>query len=199
MRDELFSTLKYTFAPANLTEQTFEKIEEVLCEIFSAKQNVVVGGYKFHTMHQSQLQNSAEFLRQLRKQAMKCSYGDALDEMLRDQLVVGIFREDIRRKLSSYHKLTLERAIEVINIEEQVDEGSYLFHKLHDSMSFSQTVKQIQNLKQIISLRTKEYVTNVEILIKARMLMKTVLPGKMKCNFCNKQDDIQEICWQKRK
>lgn len=100
---ELFSTLQDIFAPA-----IFAKIEEMLHEHFAAKHNLIVEGYKFHTMHQTQLQTSADFLRQLRKQVIKCDYGESLDEMLRDQLVMGVFRENIKRRLLSAHKLTLQ-------------------------------------------------------------------------------------------
>lgn len=46
--------------------------------------------------------------------------------MLRDQLVVGIFKEDTRRRLLADNKLTLQRATELVSIEEQVEEDFFL-------------------------------------------------------------------------
>lgn len=57
---------------------------------------------------------------------MKCDYDSAVDEMLRDQLVVGVFREDIRRRLLADSKLTLKHATDLIAIEEHVDKYSHL-------------------------------------------------------------------------
>lgn len=59
-------------------------------------------------MRQTQLQSVSELLIRLRNQAMKYNYGETLEEMLRDQLVLGVFREDIRRKLVVNSKLTLQ-------------------------------------------------------------------------------------------
>lgn len=52
-------------------------------------------------MLQTHLKTAAEFLRQLRKQATKCGYGVSLNDRLREQLVVGVFRENIRQKTIS--------------------------------------------------------------------------------------------------
>lgn len=53
----------------------------------------------------------------LKKQAVKCN----LDDRLRDQIVIGVFDDITRKRLLSNSKLDLERAIEVLEIEEQVE------------------------------------------------------------------------------
>lgn len=116
----LFSTLKDLFVRDKLQKQSFDKIEEVLKEHFVSKGNIIIEIYKFRMMRQSQVQSAAEFLRQLGKRATKCDYGDSLNDILRDQLVVGVFREDIRRRLLADHNLTLEKAINTITVDEQV-------------------------------------------------------------------------------
>lgn len=51
----------------------------------------------------------------------KCKYGDTADEMVRDMIVIGLYNENIRRRLLGNAKLTLEKAIDALEVEEQVE------------------------------------------------------------------------------
>lgn len=95
-------------------------------------------------MRQSPLQSAAEFLRQLRRQVMPYDYDSTLDTMLSDQLVVGIHREDIRRSLLADANLTLQRVLEIISVEEQVDKNATYFHQLHEASSKTRPKDHVQ-------------------------------------------------------
>lgn len=82
-------------------------------------------------LRQTEVQISSEFILNLQKQALKCEFGGAIDDMPRDQLVIGIGREDIRRKLLANDKLTMSKVIEVINIEDEVEKDSSYFRRVH--------------------------------------------------------------------
>lgn len=60
---------------------------------------------------------------------MKCEFGSVLDDMIRDQIVIGIFRDRTHRRLLLDAKLTLEKPLELITVEEQVDRDFTSFHE----------------------------------------------------------------------
>lgn len=61
---------------------------------------------------------------------MKCEFGTTIDGMLRYQLVIGLRREDIRRRLLAKDKLNLQKAIDIISVEEQVEKEASYFKRL---------------------------------------------------------------------
>lgn len=136
---------------------------------------------------------------------MKCDCGEVLDEMLRDQLVVGVFREDIRRKLLADHKLTLKRAVQITEIEEQVDKDSHMFHRLHNKMSTGQHIEHIQKTDDSTKQVRKTTANNKRICYKCggfhddQQSYDNCYAGKLKCIFCRKMGHISRICCTKQK
>lgn len=53
--------------------------------------------------------------------------------MIRDQIVIGVYREDTRRKLSANSTLTLQKAMEALMIEEQVEKDASYFRATQSS------------------------------------------------------------------
>lgn len=76
------------------------------------------------------MQAASESIIRFQNLAMKCDYGSSMEEMIRDQLVMGIKREDIRRRLLANEKLILQKAIHVISIEEQLEKEVSYFQRL---------------------------------------------------------------------
>lgn len=64
----------------------------------------------------------------LRKQANKCDFVSSLDDMIRDQIVIGINREDTRKRLLANPKLTLQRTIDTLVIKEQIETDTSCFN-----------------------------------------------------------------------
>lgn len=77
-------------------------------------------------MRQTELQSSQEYDIGLRTQAVKCEFGSSLDDMIKDQIAIGVRREDTRKKLLVNPKLTLQKAVDMISIEEQVEEDVFV-------------------------------------------------------------------------
>lgn len=68
---------------------------------------------------------------QLERQASRCEFGLVLDDMIRDQIVIGIIRDDTRRRLLSNPKLNLEKAVEILQVEQQVGRAASCFSSSH--------------------------------------------------------------------
>lgn len=112
---ELYSQLRDLFLPHDLANQTLETALKVH---FEAKSNIIVERYKFHSLRQSEIQLFQDYVLLLKRQAAKCEFGVLLDDMIHDQIVTGISRDVILRRLLTNPKLTLEKAIELLTVEE---------------------------------------------------------------------------------
>jgi hypothetical protein len=55
---------------------------------------------------------------ELRMLAKHCDFGDYLSTALRDQLVCGLFREAVHRKILAETDLTLDKAVEIARAAE---------------------------------------------------------------------------------
>lgn len=64
---------------------------------------------------------------------MRCDFSLGTDDMLRDQVVVRVFGEDVRRRLLANEKLTLQSATDQIMLDKSVEIDFNYFHKLHSS------------------------------------------------------------------
>lgn len=71
----------------------------------------------------------AEFDAALRKLAINCTFGDALQDTLRDRFVCGLRHESIQRRLLSESSLTYAKAIEIAKVMEAADKEARAFRK----------------------------------------------------------------------
>lgn len=58
-------------------------------------------------------ENVATYVSELRQLAIKCKFGDSLDEMLRDRIVCGVNDSRIQRRLLAEPNLTFTKVLEV--------------------------------------------------------------------------------------
>lgn len=125
-----------------------------------------------------ELQTSQEYVLQLKNQASKCDFGPSTDEMIRDPIVIGIYWEDTRRRLMSNPTLALQKAKDMLMIEEQVEKDASYFRNSHDQHNIMLRInKQYTNpsyegkksrLKQISVFQ------NVIGVVKHTMILKTL-------------------------
>ena len=93
------------------------KSAEILFDRFEAycnpKQNVTVLRYKFNTRDQRSDENIDQYVTELRRLANDCSYGELLEEMIRDRIVCGTNNPRIKEKHLQAETLDLSRAINI--------------------------------------------------------------------------------------
>ena len=73
----------------------------------------IVQRFHFHTRFRKKGETVATYVSELRAIAQGCNFGESLDAMLRDRLVVGIDNEAIQRRLLSETLLTFKKALEL--------------------------------------------------------------------------------------
>ena len=76
--------------PQKPGDARLKEILEKLESHFSPKPSVIVERFKFHSRHQLEGENVAEFVAGLKRFSEHCQFGTTLEDMLRDCLVCGI-------------------------------------------------------------------------------------------------------------
>lgn len=114
-------------APEAVKDQSLDTLTSKLIHHNESKTNIIVELYRFHSIKQGEHQSPRDFV-QLRKQASKCDFGETADNMVRDQVVIGVWDESTRKRLLANPKLILKQAISVLEIEEQVETDATYFH-----------------------------------------------------------------------
>lgn len=119
-----------------------------------AKTNVIGERFEFNFIRQSAFQPSKYFVIQLKKQAVKCKLGDSTENMIRDQIVIGISDENARKRLLANAKLTLQKAIDTIQIKNQVGRDSRCFHLI----AFRYTTCRKPDKRKFLYAQTRFYI-----------------------------------------
>ncbi len=74
--------------------------------------------HKFNTRMQQRGESIQSYVSDLKNKASTCEFGDLKDEMIKDRLVCGIENDKLRRSLLREEILTLQKAIELCQINE---------------------------------------------------------------------------------
>ncbi|XP_030745081.1 uncharacterized protein LOC115874126 [Sitophilus oryzae] len=105
---DLFNSFSLTDEEAAILKIVKEKFDEYCCP----KKNVIFERFKFNSIIQKQGQSFDTFLTDLRKAIKTTEYRDQ-DHMIRDRIVIGIFKKYTQKRLLRESDLTLDTAIKV--------------------------------------------------------------------------------------
>ena len=95
------------------------KIMDALDSHFLPKTNVIYERYIFNTADQMSNESFDDYLCRLRELAKTCDiyiFGDIMDEMIRDRIVLGTKDQSVRGRLLRESKLTLNAAVERLGL-----------------------------------------------------------------------------------
>src|SRR5690606_13421101 len=109
---ECYEILRTLTAPEKPAAKSYVEITELLRNYFKPKALVIAERFKFWKRSQRIDESITEYSAALRKLATTCKFGDHLEEMLRDKLVLGIRQENIQRRLLAIDDLSFKKAIE---------------------------------------------------------------------------------------
>ena len=106
---DIYNTWALKSAEIDKIDALFDRFEAYCIP----KQNVTVLRYKFNTRDQRSDENIDQYVTELRRLANDCSYGELLEEMIRDRIVCGTNNPQIKEKLLQAETLDLSRAINI--------------------------------------------------------------------------------------
>ena len=102
----------FTYA-AGENKDDFELVVKKFDEYFAPAKNEVFERYIFRTRTQNSDESCEKFITDLKLKAQTCNFADQKDNMIRDQIVFGVYDSRIREKLLRETKLTVETAVKI--------------------------------------------------------------------------------------
>lgn len=113
--EKAYVTLRSLLLPKTPTEVKYEDAKKVLQQHYALKRSVVTERYHFYRRNQESNETIAQFLVELKRLAATCSFGNFLQEALRDRLIAGLRSDTIRCRLLALpdDEVTWERVCKV--------------------------------------------------------------------------------------
>ncbi|CAG2217696.1 unnamed protein product [Mytilus edulis] len=117
----------------------------------------IIQRFKFNSRTRHSDESVRTFIAALRSLTEHCNYGDTLNAMLRDRLVVGIKSDRIQRRLLAEPNLTFDKALEIATAMETAEKNAQdiqasgtngTFQKQINKVSKSYTRNNSGNSKQ---------------------------------------------------
>ena len=105
-----YQLIRNLIAPEKPTDKSFEEIVSIVQEHRNPRPSVIVQRFNFHTRGQKEEESIANYVADLRRLADHCTFGNSLDEMLRDRLVCGIRDAPLQRRLLAEVDLSFTKA-----------------------------------------------------------------------------------------
>ena len=117
-------------SPDGPATKTFDQLTQLLTTHFTPHEPVIMSRFNFNRRNRHESESVSDYVRELRRLAKECQYGNQLNMMLRDRLVVGVNQDAIQRKLlSEPDDLAFDRALTL-------------------ALSIEQASAQVQKMKQ---------------------------------------------------
>ena len=110
---QAYKLLSSLVAPASPSEKSYDDLVRAMTDHHSPPASEILQRYHFHTRFRQQGETVATYMSELRAIAQWCNFGQSLESMLRDRLVVGIDNESIQRLLLAETDLSFKRALEI--------------------------------------------------------------------------------------
>lgn len=154
-------------------------------ELCNPQKNVIVIRHKFNSRIQKKEESAESYITDLRRLANDCDFGDLKDDLIRDRIVCGIQNENVRKQMLKERNLTLERAVELCQIDEITVERI-------KEMNIKQEVDEVRTTTKKVKGR------------QCRKCGKSHGYGKCpaygsQCNYCSGYNHYSEMCWLKEK
>ena len=92
-------------------DKNVNKIIEKFQEFCVGETHEAYEAYQFHCRRQEISENMDAFVTALRKLAKNCNFGQQEDRMIRDQIIVGIRDDSLRKKMLEDKKLDLDKCL----------------------------------------------------------------------------------------
>lgn len=120
--------LRDIIIPNTLKEISYEGLLNKVKEYFSPRPSEIVKRFKFQNKLRKERKAIADFVRDLRRLSELCNFGNALNDLLCDQLALEIQEGKIQQKLLNSENLTFQIAVEIVESFESAEVGVKSLH-----------------------------------------------------------------------
>ena len=119
--------------PAQLEGITYDDLVREVTSFYdpkpSLKPSLIMQRYLFNSRVRASGESIASYVAALRKLTEHCSYGDAMEEMIRDRLVCGVNQDGIQQRLLSEKNLSFKNAFDLAQAIEAAEKNNKILKK----------------------------------------------------------------------
>ena len=106
---EIYKTFEFAQDQAMVLQTILEKFD-VYC---NPRKNITMIRHQFFSYKQSEGQNFANFVTELKKRSADCEFSTLKNSLVKDMIICGILDNSLRERMLRETELTLERAIQL--------------------------------------------------------------------------------------
>ncbi|CAG2223037.1 unnamed protein product [Mytilus edulis] len=152
-----YKLIRDLLAPAKPGTKSLADLTKLVKDHRDPVPSEIIQRFKFNSRTRHSDESVRTFIAALRSLTEHCNYGDTLNAMLRDRLVVGIKSDRIQRRLLAEPNLTFEKALEIATAMETAEKNTQdiqasgtngTFEKQINKVSKSYTRNNSGNSKQ---------------------------------------------------
>lgn len=107
---ELYTKLKELLRPQEIAKIPFKQVESLLAQLYTKLTNTTTERYTFQWVVQQLGQAIRDCIDQFYTKSTKCKFGSFENETLKDQLVLGVIDNSLRKRLLQEDGVTFEKA-----------------------------------------------------------------------------------------
>ena len=130
-----YKLMRDLLAPDKPNTKTFADLAKLIRDHKHPQPSEIVQRFKFNSRTRHSDESVRAYVAELRSLAEHCNYGNTLNAMLRDRLVVGINNDRIQRRLLAEPRLDLTNALDIATAMETAAKNA---HEIQASGSVSQ-------------------------------------------------------------
>ncbi|CAG2249536.1 unnamed protein product [Mytilus edulis] len=119
-----YKLIRDLLAPAKPGTKSLADLTKLVKDHRDPVPSEIIQRFKFNSRTRHSDESVRTFIAALRSLTEHCNYGDTLNAMLRDRLVVGIKSDRIQRRLLAEPNLTFEKALEIATAMETAEKNA---------------------------------------------------------------------------
>ena len=193
-----YQLIRNILAPVQPTDRSFSELVELVERHRNPKPSVIVRRYNFNTGMKQPGESVADYTAKLRKIAEHCSFGNTLEDMLRDRIVCGISDPQLQRRLLAESELTYKTAFEIAQSWETAGTNTRDLQKSQASNStVNRVVKPEQPTKKSQAVPGNPNNTTCNR-CGGQHLASHCKYKQSKCHFCQKKGHLARVCLSKQ-
>lgn len=183
-----------TFSRVN-DSSTYEEVIEAFDQYCNPRHNTVYERFVFSQLVQGSA-NVDSFVVAMKSQAIKCEFGEAADDLVRDHLVVGIRNPVIRKELLSDPDLTLQTAVKIARAWERSEtEATAMVTYVPPSLTTIEdaAVHRLETRRPSVSPCTRLFYPACSKCLYNHTPERCPAMGK-ECKYCKDVDHFASVC-----
>ena len=194
-----YQLIRNLVRPNKPTDKSYKQLVEILQEHHCPKPSPIVQRFKFNTRCRQSTETVGDYVAELRHLSEFCEYGNTLDDMLRDRVVVGINNDPIQNRLLSERTLTFAKALDISQAMETAAKNAVDLRASQSGFK-NETVHKVQN-KQYAKRGppTPQYKKSEQSHVPCYRCGEKHSPDtcrykEAECHYCHKKGHISPVC-----